>query len=245
MLTPPVQDPKRALWRAALEAAAGFTPVTAALARIYQVTFPSKFEQDLAHWRGEISAAVDDHDARLVALEAERPALVLSEDAVTLASWLSLTSPAGLGDPVDYTEMTAAFPGASARDLQDAAAELEMYGLAQVSKAMGHPLLRITPRTTLFALFDPVTVQTSPQSDAVEIAKAALDLDSGHAPELEAHIGWPRRRFNPAFALLLTLVADGRVRQVIQADYPRLGFKMAAEERIRFKKLVASAGSAA
>ena len=57
MLTPPVQDPKRALWRAALEAAAGFNPVTAALARIYQVTYSPKFEQDLAQWRGEISVS--------------------------------------------------------------------------------------------------------------------------------------------------------------------------------------------
>ena len=244
MLTPPVQDPKRALWRAALEAAASFNPVTAALARIYQVTYPPKFEQDLAQWRGEISAAVDDHDARLVALEAERPALVLTDDAVALASWLSLTSPAGLEDPVEYEAMTAAFPGAGKRDLQDAAAELELYGLAEVSKALGHPLLRITPRTTLFALFDPVTLQTSPQSDAVAVAKAALELDSGHAPELEYRLGWPRRRFNPAFALVLSLVPVGSVRQVIQADYPRLGFMPGAEERVRLKKLVASAGPA-
>ena len=59
MLTPPVQQVDRALWRAALEAAAGFTPVTAALARIYQVTFPPKFEEDLAAWRGEVASAVD------------------------------------------------------------------------------------------------------------------------------------------------------------------------------------------
>jgi len=241
MITPPVQNVDRALWRAALEAAAGFHPVTAALARLYQVTYPSKFEQDLTQWRKEVSATANDHEARLTALETERPPLTLSEDALALASWLALQSPTGMDDPIDYAAMTAAFPEASARDLQDAAAELEMYGLASVSKAMGHPLLRVTPSYALYALFDPVVHGTSPQSDAVEIAKTALELDSGHAPELEAHLGWPRRRFNPAFALLLTLVADGRVRKVIQPDYPSLGFLMAAEERVRFRALVKAA----
>jgi hypothetical protein len=241
MLKPPVQNINRALWRAALEAAAGFTPVTAALSRIYQVTFPAKFEQDLTEWRQEVSTAVNDHEGRLTALEVKRPTLALTDDAMALASWLSLQSESGLEDPVEYEAMAAAFPEASARDLQDAAAELEMHGLATVSKAMGYPLLRIIPSYALYALFDPVVHETSPQSDAVEIAKAALELDSGHAPELETRLGWPRRRFNPAFALLLTLVADGRVRKVIQPDYPSLGFMMAAEERVWFKALIRSA----
>ncbi len=240
MLKPPVQNINRALWRAALEAAAGFTPVTAALSRISQVTFPAQFEQDLTGWRLGVSAAVNDHEGRLTTLEAKRPTLALSDDATALASWLSLQSQAGLEDPVEYEAMVAAFPEASARDLQDAGAELEMHGLATVSKAMGYPLLRIIPSYALYALFDPVVNETSPRGDAVKIAKAALELDSGHAPELEAHLGWPRRRFNPAFALLLTLAADGRVRKVIQADYPSLGFAMAAEERARFNALIRS-----
>lgn len=108
-----------------------------------------------------------------------------------------------------------------------------------MTKALGFPVRAITPTYALYALFDPVTLHTSPQADAVDVARAALDLDSGDARELETHLGWPRRRFNPAFALLLTLVDDGRVRKVIQPDYPSLGFLIAAEERVRFKALVA------
>jgi hypothetical protein len=244
MITPPVENVDRALWRAALEATAGFTPVTAALARIYQVTHPTQFAQDLAGWRQDISSAANDHEARLLALEAKRPKLTLSADAAALARWLSAQSQTGLDDPVDYDVLAAAFPEATPRDLQDAAAELQMYGLAEVAKAMGYPLRLVTPTYALFALFDPLTQGTSPQSDAVAVARAALDLDSGDARELEAHLGWPRRRFNPAFALLLTRVDDRSIRKVVQPDYPSLGFGIAAEERVRFRALIAEAAPA-
>lgn len=239
MIKPPIENVNRALWRAALEAGAGFTPVTAALARLYQVTHPTQFARDLREWRQEVTDATNDHEARLTTLEAKRPKLLLSADAMALATWLSLRTETGLDDLVEYDALTAAFPEATARDLQDATAELEMFGLATVTKALGFPVRAITPTYALYALFDPVTLHTSPQADAVDVARAALDLDSGDARELETHLGWPRRRFNPAFALLLTLVDDGRVRKVIQPDYPSLGFLIAAEERVRFKALVA------
>lgn len=241
MIKPPVENVERSLWRAVLEATAGFTPITGAVARIYQVTHPTRFSQDLAQWRSEVSSAANDHEARLNALESLRPKLLLSEDATALATWLVQQSASGLEDFVEYEAIAAAFPDASPRELQDAAAELEMAGLATVSKTLGHPLHLLTPSYKVFALFDPVVFGSSPQSDAVELARAALDLDSGDARELEAHMGWPRRRFNPAFALLLTLVYEGRIRKVIQPDYPSLGFLMGAEERVRFKTLVREA----
>ncbi len=241
MIKGPVENVNRALWRAALEAGAGFHPVTAALARLYQVTHPTEFSQDLAAWRQEVTDATNDHEGRLTALEAKRPKLLLSDDAMALATWLSLSSEAGLEDGVDYDALKAAFPDATPRELQDAAAELEMHDLATVSRAMGYPIRLITPRYALFALFDPVTLKTSPQADAVEIAKAALTLDSGDAAELEAHLRWPRRRFNPAFALVLTLVHPGRVRKVIQPNYPSMGFLPDSDERVRFKALIAEA----
>lgn len=240
MINPPVENVKRALWRAALEAGAGFIPVTGALARIYQVTNPTQFSQDLNTWRLEVSNAVNDHKARLDALDAKRPKFLLSPDATALATWIALSSDAGMDDPVQYEKVVAAFPDATARELQDAAAELEMHGLATVSKAIGDPLRAIVPSYELYALFDPVVLGTSPQNDAVTIAQAALELDSGDAKELQTHLAWSRRRFNPAFALILTLVYPGRIRQVIQPNYPRIGFLMAPEERVRFKALVAT-----
>jgi hypothetical protein len=243
-LKPPAPNPRRDLLRAALEALAQFTPVTAALTRLYQTTHPSQFEQEVASWRHDASEAINDTQDRVRALEeAHQPKLKLTPAAQALAEWLALTSEKGLEDPVEFEDIKAAFPETPQRDLQEAAAELEMYGLASISTAIGHPVLRVTPAVELFAIFDPVVLGTSPQSDAVELAKAALELDSGHAPELEAKLRWPKRRLNPALALLLTLVAPGRVRRVIQADYVTLGFILAAEERVRFRALIAAADS--
>lgn len=242
-LKPPKASTGRELLRAGLEAAAQFTPVTAALARLYQSTHPSRFEQEVTQWRHDASAAINDTEARLQRLEDDfKPKLKLTELAQALAQWLARTSENGLEDPVEFSDIEGAFPDHNKRELQDAAAELEMYGLASISKAMGHPVLRVTPRAELFAVFDPVVMGWSPQTDAVELAKAALELDSGHVPDLEAKLGWSKRRLNPALALLLPLVAPGRVRQVIQPDYVTLGFLMAAEERVRFRALVEASG---
>ncbi len=243
MLAAPIQNPKRSVLRAVLEAAAQFTPVTAALTRIYQTTHPSRFERDLSEWRGDMTTASNDHGERIATLEAAyRPELLLSDDAQAMAGWLVKTSPQGLEDPVEFEAVQAAFPDTTSRDLQDAAAELKMVGLARVSGALGHPVRIIVPTYDLFALFDPVVMDTSPQDDAVALARAALELDSGHVPDLQTKTGWPRRRLNPALALLLTLVDPGRVRKVLQPDYVTLGFILSADERVRFRRLVTEAG---
>jgi hypothetical protein len=66
------------------------------------------------------------------------------------------------------------------------------------------------------------------------------DSNMGHAPNLHFKSGWEKRRFNPAFRYLLPLFADGRVRRVIQPDYPSLGVVIAAEDRAALRRFVAS-----
>ena len=242
MITLPQEDKNRSLLRLFLEAAAQFHPVSAALARVYQTTHPSRFEQDIDQWREDVTAATNDHAERIATLEATyRPKLQLSEAALKLAVWLVETSPDGLETPITFEQVKAAFPETPGLDLQDAAAELGMYRLGSVSAALGHPVRTIRPTYDLFALFDPLVMGTSPQNDAVTLAWLSLELDSGHVPELEAKTGWPKRRLNPALALLLTLVDPGGVRKVIQPDYVTLGFSLTAHERVRFKQLVQSA----
>ena len=69
-------------------------------------------------------------------------------------------------------------------------------------------------------------------SDAVEIARLMLAEDTGDAPTLHEKTGWCRRRFNPAFRLLLPLFPDGRIRKVIQPDYVTLGVSFAQEDKV-------------
>ncbi|MDB5433090.1 MAG: hypothetical protein JWP35_4206 [Caulobacter sp.] len=239
-IQPPLDD--RSVLRASLEALAQFHPVSAALSRLYQTTHPSQFEQRVIAWRVEITDAANDLEERVAQLERDfQPSLNLSPLGVDLATWLVKTSPKGLTEGVDFEAIQTAFLNAKARDLQDAAAELKLLGLAEISTDMEHPVRQVTPRYELFWLFDPVVLGTSPQDDAVEIARFALKDDGCHVPELETAMGWDKRRLNPALALVVDLIGEGRVRQVIQADYVTLGFSMSPEERVALRRLVAAA----
>jgi hypothetical protein len=221
-----------------LEAAAQFTPVTAAVARILETTNPHEFEVALAEWRESVSRSTNEVEERVAALELKfRPKLRLSDFAMQLAIVLDQTSVNGLEDPIGVERMTSALPTLPMRDLEEAVAELEYYGLAKKFGALGAPLRLVAPSYTLFALVDPLVSGTSPQTDAVEVAKIALGQGRVSAHELEKQLGWPKRRLNPALALLLPFIADRRVRKVIQPDYVTLGFVVSAEERFLLRRL--------
>ena len=247
MLTPPVQQVDRALWPGRAGSGRRLHAGHRRIARIYQVTFPPKFEQDLAAWRGEVASAVDDHEERLAALEGRRPKLALSPGATALAAWLAQTSPTGLEDLVDYETIKAAFPEASARELQDAAAELQLMGLAEVSAALGHPVRTVTPTTALFALFDPVLLNTSPPDRRRRAGEGGAGArhrrrpDAGGAPRLAATAVQPSVRaparsgragagaLGPATGLSETRLCAGR--RGARA-FPRLGGRNAASSLI-------------
>ena len=54
----------------------------------------------------------------------------------------------------------------------------------------------------------------------------------------DAPAGWERRRFNPAFALLIPCVHDGRVRKSLQDDYPTMGILLADEDLVELRRYV-------
>ena len=59
MIEAPEPDKSKTATRAIAEALAQATPVTAGLARLYQYTHPSEFEQEVQQWRRDISDAVN------------------------------------------------------------------------------------------------------------------------------------------------------------------------------------------
>ncbi|MCE3519255.1 hypothetical protein LXJ58_31390, partial [Escherichia coli] len=60
----------------------------------------------------------------------------------------------------------------------------------------------------------------------------------GNAAKLEEAAGWERRRFNPAFALLIPCVHDGRVRKSLQDNYPTMGILLADEDLVQLRRYV-------
>lgn len=237
MIQPPKENIDRALWRAVAEAATQFNPVTAALARLYQTTHPSQFQRDIEHWHEGVSDAVNDHEARLQALEMRhQPKFLMSDEASALAMWLAETSEFGLEDPVGFDAVRAAIPDVPTRDLEDAVAELSAFGLASASATVGQPVRLVRPLYPLFALFDPLVKGWSPQDDAATLAAKALDLDNGNVPTLRAALDWEVRRLNPALMLLKAII-PGPVSREISPDLATRFFAMTPDTRVALKRL--------
>jgi hypothetical protein len=134
----------------------------------------------------------------------------------------------------------AHFPDENSRSIGLALAELEAEGLVSLSKAIGPKLPRVRTEVELFIACDPAITGHDPIEDSVELARMLSEKRelADRASDLEVASGWDRRRFNPAFALLVPLVAVGRVRKSIQNDYPTMGMILADEDVVALQRYV-------
>lgn len=136
-------------------------------------------------------------------------------------------------------ELLEAFSDATRDEVKIALAELKADGLVELSPVIGPKLPRIRTTYDLFVAADPAVTGHDPEADAVVLARMmAEDTKLGHVPSLEERTGWPRRRFNPAVGLLLQLFPKGRYREVIQNEYPTLGFLITEDEVVSLQRFV-------
>lgn len=137
-------------------------------------------------------------------------------------------------------DLADAFPEADHASLRVALAELEAEGLVSLSHVIGPALPRIRITVELFVACDPAITGYDPVEDSVALSRLLIaepDL-GGQASELEAAAGWDRRRFNPAFALIIPYIAEGRVRRVNQNQYPVFGVLIAEEDLVQLRRYV-------
>lgn len=244
MIESPKENKGKAAVRVIAEALAQATPITAGLAHLYRFTHPSEMERAVEAWRGEVTAAVNDLEVRVRVIEAHiAPRLAIGEPALALALWLTKRSDNGLGDPLDFDDLRAAFPDVSKDDLEEACFELEHLGLAETSAILGHAIYNLAPTYALFWAFDPIVEGTDPLADACEIAKAMIaDSSLGTISRLDEKLNWPRRRLNPAVAKLMPLIGiKGNERQ---SRYPTTAFMIGSEDRFRLKRFLEETGGA-
>lgn len=163
----------------------------------------------------------------------------LSELAQRLGRHMAENSPTGLrthfGD-----ELLEAFPNENRKTLGGAFAELEADGLVTLSRVLGPHLPRVRTTVELFVASDAAITGHDPVDDSVVLARLLLEKPElgGNAQKLEEASGWERRRFNPAIALLIPHVHDGRVRKSLQNDYPTMGIILAYEDLVEFRRYV-------
>ncbi|WP_322864796.1 hypothetical protein U5922_000520 (plasmid) [Aquicoccus sp. G2-2] len=162
----------------------------------------------------------------------------LSVLATSIGRWICNGSENGLPEHVDEDDLLAAFEAIEIKALEEALAELEMEGCVELSHAIGPKLPRIRATEDLFQVFDPIVMKSNPHHDAVALIDLVLEGDGAvDISELHQRSGLTLRRFNPAVALVLDEIGEGRVSRTYSPDYPARYFAMAAEDRVALKRL--------
>lgn len=241
MIVPPVEDRKRGATRAIVEALAQATPITAGLARIYQFTHPSDMERQLAAWREEVSKTINDHELLLGKLaDLLTPRLAISGEAMALARWLVEESGDGLRGACEFSALETAFPSIPNRELEEACSELKHYGMVSYTAAMSHPIRRVKIEYPLYWAFDPLVKGTDPCADASLVAELILaeDRPTVDVAQIDALLGWPRRRFNPALAFVIGRLPDGSISKAIQNTYPTSHIILSSDARFQMRALL-------
>lgn len=134
-------------------------------------------------------------------------------------------------------ELLEVFPDEDRKTLGPALAELAAERLVELTPLIGPKLPRVRTTVELFVACDAAITGHNPVEDSVVLARLLLESPKlgGNVRDLEQASAWERRRFNPAFALLIPCVADGRVRKSIQNDYPTMGILLVDEDIVELR----------
>lgn len=182
-------------------------------------------------------AAGDATTKPIVAPPAKEPAVLkigeLGPLAVRIGLWVSQESEKGFGDLISEAELIKAFPDASIDALSFAVAELSKDDYLNTTSFIGSRLPRMTTTLNLYIEFDPHAVKTDPAADVVALVDLALaKTNTAGVEELYRETGWPLRRFNPAFAYLVSQIDDRRVLKGGTNDHPARGFFLMDGDRV-------------
>lgn len=163
----------------------------------------------------------------------------LSDLAQSLGRWMAEQCTDGLPGRFGE-ELLERFPDENSRSIGIALAELEVDGLVTLSHVIGPHLPRVRTTVELFVACDPAITGHDPVEDSVVLARMLIADPKlgGRASDLEEAAGWERRRFNPAFALVIPNIAPGRVRSSIQNEYPTLGVLIGDEDVVQLRRYI-------
>lgn len=240
-LLPPPQHQARDLTRTIAESLAEIVPGGGIVTGLLREVVPSKTDQDREDWEAAITERSNQHGERLDRHEDMlAPSETISGLPARLVVRLAQECPDGLSmQDYDLDALSALFPDEDRQSIKDAVSDLKALGLLKSWDFIGG--WRIALAEDAYEQVDPQVMGWDTKADAVEVARMMLAEDTGHAPELHEKTGWSKRRFNPAFRLLLPLFPEGRVRRVIQPDYPSLGVLLMDEDRAKLRRLIAKA----
>lgn len=234
-IKPPQKSPVGTASRSIVEAIVEEVPGGSIATAIGRTAFPPAEEKDRDRWAGEVTGRVNEHDRAL------RNQVTITGTTAALAAWMANTSSDGLHEPhVDLEEVAAALGAEhTASAIEEAAEELEGFGLLSLSAHIGGAIIKPTRR--LFEELDPHVKGWNVEADARALAVLALDMgESFAAADLEQRSGFERRRFNPALSKLLTMFDPNLVSGEIQPDYPAAYAYLSGGTRARLRRFIAA-----
>lgn len=244
----PSESISRTLFRSAVEQAVQMIPLAGGvLTSLFEVTHPSTFERDLGLWRTDITSSVNDHEARLTALEQRQsPTLALSPLALELAMWLVRTDDEALPNRRPLEEIAAAFPAAHRGLIEEAIGELEERALIDASRLIGPGGYTVRATWPLYWLFSPMLFDTTPVQDALVLARMGLDEEDASlsAFQLERSLGWSPRRINSAMMMIQALLPGVSISKAANPAYLITGIYIDAAARMKLRRFIESAKQA-
>ena len=241
-LKPPSHDHPGDKVRAFAEAGIDMVPLGSSVTRLATELFPNQAEKQRRQWEVDVTGRTNEHTDRLD----EHDKVISPKTTITgVGAKLIVVLATAPGDGMQgrgrtLDDLAKLLPDEDKQAIQDAAFDLEQHGLVTLQKFIsGEWLLRLTP--TFYEQIDPQVMGWDTHADAVTLANLLLADDKrGRTAVLHEASGWDKRRFNPAFQILVHQVPQGLVSREIQPDYPSSCIVMTPDVRASLRRFIAA-----
>jgi len=239
----PQKFPKNKAARHIAKVAAGSVPYAGAvLTEIAEACVPDHEARDRTRWEGDVTEGVNSLHGRVDDID-ERTGerrMTLTGATALAAKYLVERCPDGLmQDEITLADLQAAYPDSSKDEFLDGLGDLESFGLIESISFIGSPSeYRLTQYG--YEVLDEPIMGWDTTTDARAIAALVVQQRDGvRSADLEASLGWPRRRFNPALRMVVDFVDPGRVGQSLQPDYVTRHFSPNNAELAQLRRFAA------
>jgi hypothetical protein len=242
-IKPPAKDHPDDRARAPLEAALSIIPGMSGVLKLIGEWFPTQAQKSRGKWEGAVTARTNEHAERLDGHDQTlNPTNTLTGVAVQLVVALARAPGTGMaGRGLTLDDLCKFLPEADPKAVDEAAFELNALGLVDIQRAIGKQWwLRLNQKFYEQVDHQVMGWESTTEDDARTLAGLLLEDESRERTAvLHAASGWEKRRFNPAFQLLLRFIPDGRVSREIQPDYPSSSLFLSGEDKALLRRFIA------
>jgi hypothetical protein len=240
LIKPPVNNHPDDKVRALVEAGVGVIPGGGSVTRLVADLLPTQAQKARSEWEITISDRTNEN-TDLLEQHAQllTPTSTVTGVAAQLVTALAQESGDGMrGKRRMLDDLCKLLPSVERKAIEDAAFELSSHGVVDIERAIGkHWWLYLSQN--FYEQFDHQVMGWSTADDAAVLAQLMLDHEQmQRTAALHDATGWNRRRFNPAFQLLLGLITTGWISEERQPDYPAPFVGPLPEDQARFRRFI-------